>query len=613
MPGRRLASCVQSPSGSSRGGQWERAVLPILVLVVALGAGARFYGLRWGLPYHFHNDEYVLAQSTESLRTGPSLTQVARDARFHLYPPLLMYLLIGSVRAAAFLHHPVTPEDPSRVTAYFLLGRLIVAAFGSATLGLVYLLGRRLYCRATGLLAAAFLAFSVLHVRDSHFYFPDVPFTFFAVLTVIFAADLARDGRIRSYVVAGLAAGIGLATKQTGLLVLPVILAAHVAYALRGKPFSLAAVAGLLRSARLWGCLVLPFGVAAVTFLLLDPFVLVAPDRFLAMSQRTEQFVRGIEQPTYTFQFTDTTILYWVTNLLYFALGPPLEVVSLLGLGWAVARRRLGDVLLLAFLVPYVWFVCAGYMKFIRYAVPLLPFLCLFAARFLVELSEVATTRVGRLAAAALPAAVLVASVLYTLAYLNVYRERDARIQASEWIHRNIPRRATVLIDSSSATPLLGSLFFEPRFEASYRRRYAVRSDYFTIKAMNLIVEPGERAHPDTSAWWAGYLADRLENAQYIVMSDEYSEQYSHRPDAYPTLNAFYRDLSAGTAGYRLVQTFKVYPALFGYQLDDDRAELTFRLFDHPRIMIFERRPDGPPPGQPVQLGRVGLERSVHL
>ncbi len=580
---------MSGPAGE-RGERRPDRTLLLLVLVVALGTGVRFYGLRWGLPYHFHNDEYAFAQSTEALRTAPSIAQVARDIRFHLYPPFFKYMLIGLARVAAFLRHPVSAADPSHVTGYFLLGRLIAAGFGSATLVLVYLLGRRLFSRAAGVLAAVLLAFSVLHVRDSHFYFPDVPFTFFVVLTVVFAADLAREGRIRWYLLAGLAAGVGLATKQTALLVFPVILTAHVAQALRGAPLSLAAVARLIRSARFWGRLALPLGVAGVTFALLDPFALIAPDRFLAMSQRTAQFVRGIEQPTYTFQFTDTTILYWVTNVLYFAMGPLLELVSLLGLGWAIAKRRVGDALILAFLLPYTWFVCAGYLKFVRYAVPMLPFLCLFGARFLVELFDAAAKRVGRLAAAILPATVVVASVLYTVAYLNVYRERDARIQASEWIHRNIPQGATVLIDSSSATPLLGSLFFDPRFEASYRRRYAVHNDYFTIKAMNLIVEPGEPPHPSSVEWWAAYLAERLENVEFIVMSDEYPEQYSHRPAAYPTLNAFYRDLFGGVGGYRLVKTFKVYPALFGYRLDDDRAELTFRLFDHPRIMIFERR-----------------------
>jgi hypothetical protein len=51
----------------------------------------------------------------------------------------------------------------------------------------------------------------------------------------------------------------------------------------------------------------------------------------------------------------------------------------------------------------------------------------------------------------------------------------------------------------------------------------------------------------------------------------------------------FYRDLFRGALGYQLIKEFKTYPSLLGYPLNDDRAELTFRQFDHPRIWIFKR------------------------
>ena len=51
-----------------------------------------------------------------------------------------------------------------------------------------------------------------------------------------------------------------------------------------------------------------------------------------------------------------------------------------------------------------------------------------------------------------------------------------------------------------------------------------------------------------------------------------------------------YRDLFAGKLGFQLVKTFKVYPALFGRSINDDAAEWTFRLFDHPGVYIFRRQ-----------------------
>ncbi len=575
----------------------------LFLLVILLGAGMRFYGLTWGLPYHFHSDERIMSFFSEKLRTVESVTRLTEEeVRFFLYPPFLMYLQIALVTLASVFHR-FSHTDPASLTLFYLLGRGLVAGFGSATLFLVYRLGKRLYSGAVGMLAAAFLAFTVLHVRDSHFFFPDIPMTFFIVLTVLGAVGIMEGKGIKAYLLTGLAAGVGMATKQTTMMVFPAILAAHVLGSLRDRPLSWSALGKGLRSPRFWGLMALPFCVAGVTFLLLDPFVLINPRQFLAMSRQTATFVKGIRQHNWTFQFTGLTIGYWFSNLLYFGMGPLLECVSLAGVLWATAvgavraaGRRITnayapDALILAFVIPYFALIGGGYEKFIRYAIPLLPFLCLLGARLLVDLGERAGRGKARIAVTALAAVVLLGSFSYALAYLNIYRREDARLQASRWIHENIPRDSTVLIDSSSATPLLGSMFFRPEFFVSYMNGLGPgrenRHDHYRIKVLKLITEVEPR--PRSSKWWEAYLAERLKNVEYIIMSDERPEQYSHRPDDYPVLNRFYRDLFAGRAGFSEIKTFKTHPSLFGRDLNDDRAELTFRLFDHPKIMIFRR------------------------
>ena len=581
----------------------KRALAGLFVLALVLGVGMRFYGLDWGLPYHFHSDERVMAFHTEKLRTAASVAEVvSEERRFFLYPPLLMYLQIGLVAAVSLVHR-FSHTDPSSLTLYYLLGRGLVALFGSLTLLLIYRLGRRLYSESVGRLAAVLLAFTVLHIRDSHFYFPDVPMTFFVVLTFLAAVGIMEGRGIRPAILTGICAGLGIATKQTALMVLPAIAAAHLLGAFRGQTLSWAAARKALGSLRFWGLLVLPFAVAGVTFLLVDPFVLAAPGRFLAMSGRTAAFVKGANQPNWTYQFTHTTIAFWFTNVLYFGMGPLLEAASLLGILWAAAlgavrtwRRRVvdayaSDVLVLAFVLPYLAFVGGGYMKFIRYAIPTLPFLCLLGARFLSDLREGARSRGLRAAAGVLTGAVILGSFLYGLAYMNIYRREDVRIQASKWIHANVPAGAAVLIDSSAATPLLGSMFFQPDFYSSYMNGLGPgaqnRTDYYRIKVLRLI---SEVERPRSQDWWRRYLEERLRDVDYVFMSDERPEQYSYRPDEYPALNTFYRDLFSGGLGFDLVKTFKTHPALDGLVLNDDRAELTFRLFDHPKVMIFARR-----------------------
>jgi len=569
----------------------KKTIVILLVFIVLGGLGVRFYGLGWGLPYHFHSDEFLMADITEKLRTTPSVSElIVRESKFFLYPPVLMFLQIGLVSASTLLR-PFEYDDPKSLTLFYLLARGIVAAFGTATVLLLYFLGARLYSRTAGLLAAFFLAFTVLHVRDSHFFATDVPMTFFLVLILYLCIDIVEKKSLKAYLLTGIATGIAIATKQTALLAIPVILAAHLISLWKDERISWKERWRSLRSGQSLKKLAIVLGIIVLASLVANPFVLMNPARFLDMSGRTLEFVKGAQQPQWTFQFTGATVWYWFTNLLYYGMGPALEIVCLLGVLWALWRRKWTDGLVLLFLAVYFAGIGLGYMKFIRYAIPLLPFLCLFGARFAAELLDIIKRKALRVLLAAGLALVGGLSVFYTLAYLNIYRQDDVRIQASRWIHENIPQGSTVLINISYAAPLLGEMFFHPQFYDSYTvgfgRDEYIKKDYYTIKVLNLFTYASASLNPPEK--FRKYVRERLENTDYIIMSDEHSEQYSFRSREYPAVVQFFNRLYSEKLDYRLVKTFEVRPALFGIILNDDRSELTFRLFDHPKVRIFKK------------------------
>jgi 4-amino-4-deoxy-L-arabinose transferase-like glycosyltransferase len=571
-------------------GKRDKTVI-LLLLIAAAGLGVRFYGLGWGLPYHFHSDEFLLAANAEKLRTAPSVAGLIRsESKFLLYPPVLMFLNIGLVSAST-LFHPFSHSDPASLKLFYLLARGIAAAFGLATVLMLYLLGARLYSRAVGLMAAFFLTFTVLHVRDSHFFTTDVPMTFFLVLILYLCVGIVKKKGEMNYLLTGIATGVAVATKQTALLMIPVILAAHLIslWPSRGgsgpeRWLSLISRASLKK-------LAVVFSVTAVVFLIANPFVVMDPGNFVDMSRRTLEFVKGVNQPQWTFQFTGATIGYWFTNLLYYGMGPALEILCLLGVLWALWKRKWTDGLVLLFLAVYFASIGFGYMKFIRYAIPLLPFLCLLGARLAADLLASARARSLRRLLALGTIIVGSMSVFTTLAYLNIYRQDDVRIQASRWIHENIPRGSTVAYNISYATPLLGSMFFQPQFFDSYTpgfgHDYYVKDDFFKLKALNFFTYASASLNPPDK--FRRYIRERLSDADYIIMSDEQSEQFAFRPREYPGVVQFFHRLYAERSGFRLLKTFAVQPALLGRAISDDHAELTFRLFDHPKVRIFKR------------------------
>jgi 4-amino-4-deoxy-L-arabinose transferase-like glycosyltransferase len=78
---------------------------------------------------------------------------------------------------------------------------------------LVFVLGKRLFDRRVGLLAAVFVAFTVLHIQLSHFYTVDTLLTFFIVLAMLCAVQVMRRGSMGASAWMGVCLGLALATK----------------------------------------------------------------------------------------------------------------------------------------------------------------------------------------------------------------------------------------------------------------------------------------------------------------------------------------------------------------------------------------------------------------
>ena len=113
-------------------------------------------------------------------------------------------------------------------------------------------------------------------------------------------------------------------------------------------------------------------------------------------------------------------------------------------------------------------------------------------------------------------------------------------------------------------------------------------SDYFHIRLLDVYnylfmpeLTPNQRKN---------YILNQLDTMDLIVFSEEAVVQYSRLRSLYPEVNSFYDELFEGRLGFQLVKEFKMSPRLGPFLWDDSDAELTWRLFDHPRIWIFQRK-----------------------
>ncbi len=207
-PGLRVrAAQVRAWVGTPGGARW------LLALILLVGAYLRLSHLNWDQGTHIHPDERFLTMVSSALALPKSLGQFFDSAASPMNPYNKGYgffvygtLPIFIVRVAAELANQLNktahlwnaaPGIPLTLIGYdgvHLVGRALSGLFDLAGVALIYVIGRRLYSRKVGLLAAALLTFAVLPLQQSHFYTVDTFATFFALLTFYFAVRVAQGG-----------------------------------------------------------------------------------------------------------------------------------------------------------------------------------------------------------------------------------------------------------------------------------------------------------------------------------------------------------------------------------------------------------------------------------
>jgi len=578
-----------------------------LALILVIGAALRFYGLNWDQNHHLHPDErwitmvatrlhmpplqewprffnpVLAAQATERHPNFFASQTSPLNPHFFAYGSLPLYLL----RLSGHLLSLLAPLSrlfsswPSlaqalaslgRISDYdrlTLLGRGISALLGTANIYLAYLVGKRVHDSKVGLLAATFSALTVFQIQVAHFFAVDVFLNLFVLLVIYFALGLAKGGGVREAVLLGVTLGLALATKFSAA---PLILAFLVAFCIRWR-----AQKGWKENAFL---LLLSLLLLALTFFVAQPYAILDWRTFTGDVVEQGEMVRGIRDYPYTRQYAETTpFLYQITQTILWAVGPPLGVLAWCGFLFALWRgfrlRQPSELLLLAWVVPYFLITGSFYVKFLRYMLPLFPFLYIMGAKMLLSLRERSTGRIARSAWQIIPGLVVALSLLYSLAFVSIYSRPHSRLQASEWIYRNIPPGSTLALEHwDDDLPLGMEVSGEPRSINEYR------------SVTMALYEPDDEAKYQV-------IVDDLREVDYLILSsNRLYGSIPRLPQRYPITTRYYELLFDERLGFRLKKTFTSYPGLFGLTIVDDRADESFTVYDHPKVLIFQKERD---------------------
>ena len=536
----------------------------LLLAILALALGLRLAGVAWGLPYSFVNaDESMVVPKAFAAANGHP------NPQFFFYPSFFFYLTAALYVLAApvwwllgngnFLSQTSFVVDPG---PYFLLGRLLSVAMGTASVYLLYRLGRDAFGRPAGLLAALALAVVPLHVAYSHMAVTDVTAVTFALLALVLlhqaagaradapaasapatssgrgSGDAHERGRAaaparrtrRLLVLGAVAAGLATSTKYNlGMLVLPATVAA--VYACKGEAAARVAAGG--RALPVWlRLLVLRLYLPMLAaFVVASPFVLLDAPHFVGdFLRQTEIMDRG----WLGFENVGNGFWYNVTPNLTGAIGVAALVLGVAGLGWALWRRTRLDLIVAPYVILY--FVYIGTWKELadRYLLPIVPLLLLLAVRLAVELVQRARPRARPAVTAAVAVVLGVALALPladSIAFDRTLSGTDTREVAREWIQDNVPAGSLIAVENYTAPLVL---------EEDLDHYRAAGLEPVAYRVVRLRLPAPETPDPDRDL-------ERLrrDGVEYVLVSSRISDRVLAAPEVYPAAVEFYGRLDA--------------------------------------------------------------------
>lgn len=203
-----------------------------LFLIIFVGIVLRLYGLNHGFPFIFHPDEPAVVRSATGIRFDPNPAHFDWP-HLHFYLNFFLYWLF--IKFRGFLQiiglqepivkiFPLLWRDP---LVFYWLSRLFDAFLGAFTALPLYLAGKELFNKKTGLLAALAISVMPFHVHVSHFALIDVPTAFWISWAIYFSTKIYRYGLIKNYLLAGFFIGLAASTKYNGGLAALVVFMGH--------------------------------------------------------------------------------------------------------------------------------------------------------------------------------------------------------------------------------------------------------------------------------------------------------------------------------------------------------------------------------------------------
>lgn len=512
----------------------------LLIFILIVASVLRFYGLRWDSGFPTHPDERDVVMAASRVEFFSNL-----NPKFFTYGGLPIYLISAIAQLIGW---------EGNLFRLHIISRAFSALASLGSILLIYLIAKRLFGKTTGLVASILAAFSPGLIQYSHFGVADSLAIFLLLALLYFSLKLLEDRSIRPALLVGSILGLAIGTKIQSLIfgLIPTI---SLILSYRKRLFSKDFAKGVF----------IIFISSNFFFFVTNPFLLSEKNLFMKEVGDASAIARGQRITHFTLQFIGMDpFMFNIKNIFY--LVGPVVVFGLLFFAWffllSKKKKDKRSLVFIIFPVIYFLYVNTWHAKFIRYMLPLTPFILIGASVVLIKLAKI-----SKIFGNVILFGALIATVFYGLAFFNLYFSPMTTYTASEWIFENIPKDSKILTEALDLKLPLSVGGQDP-------------SKYDVVELPMYEKDSPEKIET---------LVDNLVDTDYLIFSSpRFWANIPKDSKNYPVSARYYSAIFDGKLGLQKVAEFNKYPNLFGLQINDDKSEETFKVFDHPKVLIFK-------------------------
>jgi hypothetical protein len=540
----------------------------LLLLIIALGAFFRFYNLNWDQNTHIHPDERFLTMVGNAMKIPVSFSNYLNPNISTFNPANVGYkfFVYGLFPLSLNKSFALIFGNDS-YNAFSIQGRFASALADLIVILLIFqavkLLEEKYNLDSSIKFYSAFLySVFVLPIQLSHFFAVDTFLNLFVFASFYFALNYCVKKKMIYVFFAGIFFGFALASKITAIFILPLII-----------PFLFV----LKRGAKLkyfWSSLLIILFFTLISYFALRityPYMFNSSNIFNAklnplfldnLNSLKSLGSRDSFYPPNIQWINKISLLFVFKNLMIFGVGIPVFIVFALGIfGFLKTKAKtitLGILVWMFFFFLYQGTQVSVPMRYFILAYPMIAIIGGFCIQYIHR-------HFGKIF---LIITIILLSI-WSFMFFSIYTKPHSRVAASYWILENIPKGNIILAEAwDDALPLIGG-------------------ENYQILQLPVF-------DPDNQEKWQK-MNELLQKGNYLILSSNRGwGSIPTAPQRYSKMSRFYEDLFSDKLPYKKIKEFTSYPSLsylgIPLTLPDQWADESFTVYDHPKVMIFEKK-----------------------